>query len=110
MEFIKEIASSSCCLSHTVPICKYLALMGSPGMLLFPIDESCSPMNVGTSHLLPLSCKSLPAAVSVMYRTVMSHLQNCLSSKVGVEEQLCGAEQAFPKNIFSFVSLSVAVL
>lgn len=42
-----------------------------------------------------------------MHGVVISHLQNCLSSKDRADKQFCGTKQAFPNNVFSFVSLSV---
>jgi len=90
-----------------VPICKYLALTGSTDVLLFPLDEipqshKCQSLTLTPSVLQEPSCCSSDDVQSDNFLSPELPLL-----KTGADERLCGAEQVFPKNIFSFASLAV---
>lgn len=70
----------------------------------FLLDEIPQPHTCQNLTLALSACKSLLAAVAAMSRVVISHLQNCLSSKAGAGKQLGGAgipREHFPV-LFSF--------
>lgn len=69
----------------------------------FPSDEIPQSNKCQSLTLALSACKSLSATAAVMSRAVISPELPLLKTRA--DEQLDGAEQAFPKTFFSFVSL-----